>query len=105
MPELKCTVQNCAHNQSFYCNLDRITVGKEQAKNEQETCCESFQERCGDTYHNDITGYASAETTINCKATQCMYNEKCNCYAGKISVEGSNACNIEQTECATFHKK
>ena len=38
----------------------------------------------------------------SCKAVDCMYNENCNCHAGKISVEGSNACHCEQTECATF---
>lgn len=32
MPELKCTVQNCMHNQNYYCNLDSIRVGGDQAK-------------------------------------------------------------------------
>ena len=27
MPELKCTVQTCTHNQNNYCCLDRIVVG------------------------------------------------------------------------------
>ena len=27
MPELKCTVQTCKHNQNYYCDLDKITVG------------------------------------------------------------------------------
>ena len=26
MPELRCTVQNCMHNQNYYCNLDAIQV-------------------------------------------------------------------------------
>ena len=26
MPELKCTVQTCKHNQNYYCDLDKITV-------------------------------------------------------------------------------
>ena len=30
------------------------------------------------------------------------YNEDCQCHAGKISVEGSDACHCEGTECATF---
>lgn len=24
MPELKCTVQTCLHNQNYYCDLDSI---------------------------------------------------------------------------------
>lgn len=39
---------------------------------------------------------------VDCKATECMYNEDCQCHAGKISVEGSDACHCEGTECATF---
>ena len=27
MPELKCTVQTCKHNQNYNCDLDKITVG------------------------------------------------------------------------------
>ena len=26
MPELKCTVQTCVHNQQFLCDLDKIQV-------------------------------------------------------------------------------
>ena len=43
MPELKCTVQTCVHNQQFLCDLDKIQVGGQNAKNPQETCCDSFQ--------------------------------------------------------------
>lgn len=101
MAELKCTVQTCQHNKNFYCNLDSIQVGGNSAKKAEETCCDSFVERKGDTY-SDITGEASATSCIDCKAVECMYNNDCKCHAGKISVEGSNACHCEQTECATF---
>lgn len=104
MPELKCTVQTCLHNKNFYCDLDGIVVGGNKAKKAAETCCDSFEERKGDNYSN-VTGKASATSNIDCKATECQYNENCNCHAGKISVEGSNACQCEQTECATFKKK
>ncbi len=101
MAELKCTVQTCQHNKNFYCNLESIQVGGSSAKKAEETCCDSFVERKGDTYSN-VTGDASATSCIDCKATECMYNNECKCHAGKISVEGSNACQCEQTECATF---
>lgn len=102
MPELKCTVQTCTHNQNFLCNLDSIQVGGSSAKNAGETCCDSFEERKGDSFSNVTKGYASDTSSIDCKATNCSYNESCKCHAGKISVEGSNACDCEQTECATF---
>lgn len=114
MPELKCTVQTCVHNKQFLCDLDKIQVGGKQAKTARETCCDSFQERKGDTNsasnsysssYSDITGKASDCSCIDCKATDCMYNCNCECHAGKISVEGSNACQCDGTECATFKCK
>lgn len=116
MPELRCTVQTCTHNKNFYCDLDAIQVGGSSAKYAEETCCDSFQERAAGGYSNmaggsyvssagsDITGSASATSKIDCKATDCKYNESCNCHAGKISVEGSDACECQETECATFTK-
>ena len=82
MPDLRCTVQTCTHNKNFYCDLDGIVVG-------------------GNSYSN-VTGEASPTSKIDCKATDCMYNDECKCHAGKISVEGGDACHCEQTECATF---
>lgn len=101
MPELKCTVQTCRHNKNFLCDLDKIEVGGNRATRPGETCCDSFQERREDTYSN-VTGEASPITNIDCKAKECRYNCDCECHAGKISVEGSNACQCEATECATF---
>lgn len=106
MPELKCTVQTCVHNKQFLCDLDAIEVGGNSAKHAEETCCDSFQERKESGYANsysDVTeNTASDRSEIDCKATDCMYNEKYHCHAGKISVEGSNACDCGETECATF---
>ncbi len=110
MPELKCTVQTCVHNKQFLCDLDSIQVGGSSAKHAGETCCDSFQERKTENYSNSYTnsysdvssGTPSDTSNIDCKATECKYNEECRCHAGKISVEGSQACHCEETECATF---
>lgn len=105
MPELKCTVQTCAHNEQFLCKLDKIQVGGNAAKSPQETCCDSFQERKEGIYSNsmsDSQGSASECSDINCQATNCMYNQNCACHAGQISVEGGNATQAAGTECATF---
>ena len=101
MPELKCTVQTCVHNKQYYCDLDRIQVGGSHAKRADETCCDSFEKRTGDTYSN-VTGQASANSIIRCEAAECRYNQSCKCHAGKISVEGGDACQCRETECATF---
>lgn len=101
MPELRCTVQTCMHNRDFYCDLDSIQVGGSSAKNSEETSCDSFKERTHDSYRN-AEKEASPTSSIRCEATECRYNQNCDCHAGKISVEGSNACQCGQTECATF---
>ena len=101
MPELRCTVQNCMHNQNYYCDLDAIQVGGDKAKNAADTCCDSFEERKSGTFTN-ASMEASPLSTIDCKAQECCYNENCKCNAGKISVEGGGACTCKDTECATF---
>lgn len=103
MPELRCTVQTCMHNKDFYCDLKSITVGGSSAKKSEETCCDSFEERKSGTYSN-VMGEASPTSNIDCKATECKYNNQCKCHAGKISVEGGDANTAEETECATFTK-
>ena len=45
MPELSCTVQTCVHNYQYLCELDKIQVGGNSAKDAKETCCDSFEER------------------------------------------------------------
>ena len=102
MPELRCTVQTCLHNKDYYCDLDKIEVGGRSAKYASDTCCDSFQEKKdGNSYSTDMKE-ATATSKIDCKATDCVYNDECHCHAGKISVEGGSACQCEQTECATF---
>ena len=103
MPELKCTVQTCMHNKDFYCDLNAITVGGKSARKAAETSCDSFEERKSADAYSDMEGKeASAKSSVDCKATDCMYNKECQCHAGKISVEGGNACHCQETECATF---
>ena len=53
MPDLRCTVQTCTHNQNYYCNLDSIVVGGNFAKKADETSCDSFEERKGGSAYAD----------------------------------------------------
>ena len=33
---------------------------------------------------------------LKCDATKCVYNKKCECYAGKICVDGSQAVQLSE---------
>ena len=71
MPELKCTVQTCLHNQNYYCDLDSIKVGGSSAKHAQDTCCDSFEERKDGNSYSNTMKEASPKSEIDCKATEC----------------------------------
>ena len=43
MPELKCTVQTCVHNQQFLCDLDKIQVGGQNAKIPRRPAATAFR--------------------------------------------------------------
>ena len=104
MPELKCGVVTCVHNKQNYCELDSIEVIGNTAQVPEQTSCGSFVEKKGESYSNTV-GEASPTSDIVCQAVECKYNESRKCYAGKISVMGSDACKTEETECATFKKQ
>lgn len=103
MPELKCGVVTCVHNKQNYCELDSIEVVGDTAQVSEQTSCGSFVERKGESYSNSAKE-ASPISNIVCQAEECKYNESKKCHAGKISVMGSTACRMEETECATFKK-
>lgn len=104
MPELKCGVITCVHNKQNYCELDSIEVRGNSAQISEETCCASFVERKGSEYSNSARE-ATAKSDVVCHAYECKYNDNRKCYAGKISVVGSDAYRPEETECATFKKE
>ena len=103
MPELKCGVVTCVHNKQNYCELESIEVVGSSAQISEQTSCGSFVERKGEQYSNSAKD-ASPTSDIVCQAEECKYNDSKKCHAGKISVMGSDACRVEETECATFKK-
>lgn len=105
MPELKCGVVTCVHNKQNYCELDSIEVVGSSAQVSEQTSCGSFVEKKGEQYSNAMSGTASPTSDIVCQAVECKYNDSHKCYAGKISVTGTDACKTEETECATFKKE
>ena len=73
MPDLRCTVQTCTHNQNYYCNLDSIVVGGNSAKKADETSCDSFEERKGgNSYSNAYSKHLPRVTWIVRQQTVCI---------------------------------
>ena len=41
---IKCSIENCKHQEANYCKLDNICVGSDcDCKNKKETQCKSFE--------------------------------------------------------------
>lgn len=101
MPELKCTVETCVHNKACYCDMGHIDISGGAALTKCETACSSFKDYAMNSYSNSSKG-VSMSADITCEANNCMYNEGCTCQAGQVEVQGSNACQCGDTECASF---
>ena len=44
-------------------------------------------------------------TNLKCDATRCIHNNSNYCYAGRISIDGRLADDIDDTYCSTFSEK
>lgn len=45
------------------------------------------------------------DTSLRCDATRCIHNNGNYCYAGRISIDGRLADDIDDTYCSTFKEK
>lgn len=104
MAELKCAATNCVYNEDKYCCKGDINVGGKSACTTDETCCESFREREKDSFTN-ATNNPCRTISIDCEASNCMYNKEYKCYAEHVDIKGSNACDCHETACATFKER
>ncbi|MEY8518702.1 DUF1540 domain-containing protein [Lachnospiraceae bacterium 29-84] len=100
MTRLRCSARNCMYNEDQLCSKGDIEIGGRGASKPNETCCESFQERRGGMKNS--VGRPQKEVEIDCRATNCNFNQDCKCCADEIGIAGSNACNCGETECASF---
>ena len=103
---LECTVTACRHNSDNLCDLPGIKVEGPGARQSDQTCCESFEARTGSA-SNAACGCPSMETSIDCKAHNCTYNDNCKCRAEQVSVGCccGDVCSKSGTECCTFTEK
>jgi len=101
MAELRCGATGCTYNKDMYCCKGDILVGGKNAKEQDETCCESFLPKREDSYTIAIE-HACKTISIDCEAANCIYNANYKCQAEHVDIKGSHACVRGETCCATF---
>jgi delta-aminolevulinic acid dehydratase/porphobilinogen synthase len=101
MTVLDCSVTGCAYNEDRCCCKGDIKVEGKDAKKTAETRCGSFKEKGCDCGSNAVKR-GSKEIDVVCDACNCSFNENHKCGAGHIGIAGGDACNCQETECASF---
>lgn len=104
MAQLDCTVENCVYNKEHYCCKGDIMVGGKHATREDETCCESFAQKRGDSYTSALD-HPSKTISIDCEAVKCIYNSNYKCFAEHVDIKGCGADDCRETSCATFKER
>lgn len=105
MPEITCGAIKCAYNDDGYCEREgiRIDVEDEHRQYSSCTCCDSFEEKgCGADC--GCENCAGENASVECFATDCIYNENRECIADSISVDGREAGSCTETCCDTFRR-
>jgi hypothetical protein len=103
MTILNCSATTCVYNENELCAKGEIEIGGSCAHQADETCCSSFQERTSSGMKNSYKEDCGCEKIqIKCDAKDCIYNDSYKCEAASIDIEGSGACNCQETKCGTF---
>ncbi|MDO5291958.1 MAG: DUF1540 domain-containing protein [bacterium] len=102
MPDLVCSVENCAYNSEYLCSLNEIHVAGSHAEDAHSTCCGSFCDQKESFSNCEQCGYATKSTEIACEAENCAYNDNNRCNADSIDVAGCGSQTAIGTECASF---
>lgn len=104
MPTLRCSAENCAHNNDQCCCRGEIKVAGETAQKADDTCCSSFYPDAGGA-RNAVSQEPILDADIGCSAENCTYNKNCKCHADSIDMNGSGASESRETACLTFYPK
>ena len=102
MTDLCCNVTSCVHNSEHCCCKTAIQVDGQEAKDKSCTCCGSFDK---DQAARNATETPQLQFSVDCDATNCVYNENRMCRAEHIDISGGSAQNSESTLCATFRTR
>ncbi len=101
MTMLDCSVTGCVYNEDRCCCKGDIKVEGRDAKNTADTCCGSFKERGAEAASN-VEKHMSKMIEVACDACNCKFNKDKKCSAEHIGIAGGDACNSQETECASF---
>jgi hypothetical protein len=104
MSELTCGVSNCTYNKDECCCKGDIMVGGKHACDCDNTCCESFHKRNGDSYTSAVS-HPSQNISIDCEAVKCIYNTDYRCKAEHVDIKGNGAGTSRETLCSTFKER
>ena len=104
MSELTCGVCDCTYNKDRCCCKGDIMVGGKHSCDCEDTCCESFHKRSGDSFTSAVS-HPSQHISIDCEAVKCMYNTDYRCHAEHVDIKGNHAGTSGETLCATFREK
>ena len=104
MAQLDCSVDNCIYNKEECCCKGDIMVGGKHADKKDDTCCESFAEKLGDSYTSALE-HPCKTISIDCEAVKCVYNSNYKCHAEHVDIKGCGACDCRETACATFKER
>lgn len=104
MAELKCAADTCTYNNSMLCCKGDIMVGGKHACNTDETCCESFAEKRGESFTSSME-HPCQTISIDCEAVKCVYNSNYKCHAEHVDIKGCGACDCRETSCSTFKER
>ncbi len=105
MPEITCEAIKCSYNNDGYCAKTHVKIeGSSNTQDCSNTCCESYENsyKSGDSckFENSVAG----DNSIECDATNCVYNDHKACTADGINVIGHNADKCSETCCETFER-
>lgn len=108
MNKVECHVTNCQHYSDNMCSLDKIKVDGPAARESEQTCCLSFDEKKAGA-QNSMGGMPTPaqNTGIHCAAENCTFNHHTKCDARNICIENcySSASTKCGTECASFRER
>jgi hypothetical protein len=104
MAELKCKADTCTYNKNECCCKGDIMVGGKHAVCDDDTCCESFAPKRGESMTN-ATSHPSHIISVDCEAQKCVHNANYKCMAEHVEISGCGACNCRETACASFRER
>lgn len=104
MAALECSAKNCTYNDDCKCCKGDIMVGGKHACTCSDTCCESFRTESS-AHFSSALEHPCQTISIDCEATNCMYNTNYKCYADSVKIEGAGAGKSKETACGTFRER